>query len=517
MGVMMLNGVQYSGTIENGGGGIAPDNMIKFKAHAGNGEVKLYIKGPDDTVIDGQNICTVKGVKITRKTDGYPETETDGTIVLDLTLDDFSTYEETPYIDEGLTNNTTYYYAAFPYSDYEVYNRNTKNRSSATPKQYTIYGYMRNKNDSNPATCITYTDDAETFTAAKMNFDTGEFEYGSWADTFILNSFRPVALKYNGTVDYELDHDDQTKKLDGTASDISDSNYQGNFMVGVKPIWIYRYEDDYYEVVKFSDKKIDENYKCYANMNEAEEVLDEVFLPMFEGSNVSSKVRSIAGQAPMASTAGATEIAYAEANGSGWYLDDWSNHRLIEDLLYLLGKSTDAQSIFGTGYYTGGSSSTGLKQTGLLKSKGMFYGDNNNGPVKVFWLENYYGDRWDRTAGCVYGTDGKLKVKMHPPYNTDGTGYIDTGVTLGGSSGGYISESKMTEYGRLPVTMSGSESTYIPDGVYFNTSQLNYALSGGACTYGLHVGPSALIVSYALSNSLWGCGPSVSYKAPAAA
>lgn len=500
-----------------GGGGIAPDNMKKFMAVNASGAVKLYIEGPSDTVIDSQTVCSVKGVRIVRSTTAYPETEKDGEVILELGAADLDKYASVAFNDADIVVDTTYYYGAFPYSDNGVFNRNEKNRTSATPKDAIIYGYRRKKSDSNPDTCIEYTDEAVGMTPVSMNLSTGDFDFGSWKDTFLIRAFRPVALKYDGTVDYELDHDDQTKKLDGTASDISSLSYGGNFMVEVKPIWIHRSEMDGYEIVKFSDIQVDNTYHCYQNMNDGGEVLDAIYLPMFEGSNVSSKVRSIAGQTPMNTTVGATEIIYAQNNGSGWYLDDWSNHKLIEDLLYLLAKSTASQAKYGNGHYSGGSQASHLLQTGTLKNKGMFYGTSGNAAVKVFWLENYYGDRWDRTAGAVYGTDGKLKVKMYPPYNTDGTGYINTGVTFAGTSGGYISDTIMTEYGRLPKTASGSDSTYVPDGLWWNTSQLNYALSGGYCYNGLRVGVSCLYLADALSASAWVIGPSLSYKKPAAA
>lgn len=38
---------------DSGSGGIAPSNTVSFSATAGNGEVKLFIKEPSDTVIDG--------------------------------------------------------------------------------------------------------------------------------------------------------------------------------------------------------------------------------------------------------------------------------------------------------------------------------------------------------------------------------------------------------------------------------------------------------------------------------
>lgn len=37
------------------------------------------------------------------------------------------------YTDTGLSNGTTYYYKAFPYSDHYVYNRGASNIGQATP------------------------------------------------------------------------------------------------------------------------------------------------------------------------------------------------------------------------------------------------------------------------------------------------------------------------------------------------------------------------------------------------
>ena len=39
-------------------------------------------------------------------------------------------------------------------------------------------------------------------TPAYMDFSGGSFNYGSWADIWFIAKNRPVALKYDGTVDY---------------------------------------------------------------------------------------------------------------------------------------------------------------------------------------------------------------------------------------------------------------------------------------------------------------------------
>ena len=500
-------------------GGIPPANMVKFNAAAGNGEVKLYITPPNDTVIDGQLICTVAGVKIMRKDTEYPNTEAAGIEVLDLPREDFELYKTEPFTDSGLTNDKRYYYTAFAYSDYGLFNRNPaqENRVSATPKDYELYGFDIDPDDSNPATRVSYPADVDNaaWDPMTVNLTNGEFDLKQWARSFMLKNMRPVMLKYDGTVDYELDHDDQTKKLDGTTSDISNTSYGGNAMVEIKKIYFKRWEDDKGQHVRMSNKQLDSLFKCYAHMYDGEE-LDAIYMPMFEGSSNNGKVRSIAGQTPMNTQPGATEKTQIEANGTGWQFDDWMNAEMVTDLLYLIGKSTGLQETFGNGHYTGGSQASHLLQTGTLKNKGMFYGTSGNVAVKIFWLENYYGDRWDRKYGVFYNTSGHILVKPYPPYTIDGTNCIDTGLTITGTSGGYVSKIKMTEYGGFPIVVSGSETTFFPHGCWWSTSQLNFLIWGAHCNNDRHVG-AAFSVYNPFSYSDWFFGPSLAYKYPKAA
>lgn len=502
---------------EGGSGGIAPSNMLTFRAAPSNASVKLYIKEPADTVIDNQTISTIAGVKIMRKDTGFPNTEDAGIQVLDIKRENFGQYTDEPYVDIGLANGTTYYYAAFPYSDQGIYNRNPGNRLSATPKMYELYGFDIDPSDSNPATRVSYPADVDNaaYTKVSINMSTGACSLGSWANAFFIKNTRPVMLKYNGTVDYELDHDDQTKKKGGGTSDIANTSYGGNAMVEFPKMYFKRWEDSSGQHVRVSDMQIDSSYHCYQHMYDGHE-LDHIYLPMFEGSSVSSKVRSIAGQTPMNTQQGETEKTQIEANGSGWQFDDWIDKQMITHLLFLIGKSTDLQATFGNGHYSGGSQTSHLLATGTIKNKGMFYGTSGNAAVKFFWLENYYGDRWDRTYGVVYTTGGHILVKLYPPYNTDGSGYKDTGLTIKGTSGGYISKTKMTDSGEFPIEASGSDSTFQPDGCWFSTAQLNFLLWGASCGNGLPVG-AAFDVDAPFSHAAWDVGPSLAYKEPIAA
>ena len=84
--------------------------------------------------------------------------------------------------------------------------------------------------DSNPATRVKYLYDAVGMTPAGMNFAGGGFDYGDWGDIWFVKKNRPVMVRTDGTVDYELNHENHALKLNGGASDITKTSYGGNAM-----------------------------------------------------------------------------------------------------------------------------------------------------------------------------------------------------------------------------------------------------------------------------------------------
>lgn len=170
-----------------------------------------------------------------------------------------------------------------------------------------LYGYRVNKNDGNPDTRVEYMYDAVGMTPARMNYTTGFFDYGSWANAWFITGNKPVALKFDGTVDYELDPDDYTKKADGTNSDVSDASYAGNFMASMPTVWFKRWEDDDYEYVAISNKQITPDFYADAHDNGEGDINDMIYLPMFKGVTIDGKLRSIAGAAVEGNTSGSEE------------------------------------------------------------------------------------------------------------------------------------------------------------------------------------------------------------------
>lgn len=411
-------------------------------------------------------------------------------------------------------------------------NIKTENVAVSEKKTYTVsvkglfrYGYRKKKSEGSPSARVEYLFDAVGMTPAAMDFSNGVFNFGSWGDMWFVTGNKPLMLKSDGTVDYYLDPSDYTKKEDGSASDVSNTNYDGNAMAQFPLAYFYRYQDDTYEYEIVSDGPYDENYKAYAHTRADGSIADFFYRSCFGASGSASKLRSLKGQALAQSLTTDNQIAGATANnnnGSSWYIDTWSQREYIRTLLVLMGKSTNTQAIFGNGNCQSASSASALLTTGTLSDKGQFFGYNsNNKQVKVFHIEGFWGDQWLRTAGII-NNNGPIYYKMTPEGSgyrvTDVTGYNNSGITLSGTSGGYISATRCGEFGCIPTTISGSDSTYECDGSWFNNSQLDYLIAG-ACAYdapGMG-GAFAFNVNSAPSNADLAIGCGLSCEQPAAA
>ena len=188
------------------------------------------------------------------------------------------------------------------------------------------------------------------------------------------------------------------------------------------------------------------------------------------------------------------------------------------DLLILLGKSTNVQAVFGQGHTTGGSGASDLLTTGTLNTKGQFYGTSDTlSAVKVFHMENFWGDRWDRIVGLIY-ENGMYKAKMTPEgngYNLTGDGYttIRKGITATQAGGGWVKNAQQTEYGLFPTDLTGSEYTHDCDFHYYNPAIVSVPIVGGDCNNGGLCG-RYLHVNNVAGNAGWNIGASLFLNSP---
>ena len=399
---------------------------------------------------------------------------------------------------------------------------------------YTLYAFHIDGTESNPASKVTYLEDAKGMTPAGMDYTNGKFNYGSWEDAFFMP--RPCMVLQEGIVDYYLDPDDYTKKEDGTASDIADTTYAGNAMMewgqNGKKIW-YKVVPDPGDVtsgtVYICDEQLDPSYHAWSFINNQGREVDHFYTPIYNGSSVNDGtnevMRSMSGLAITQSLLGTEEITRCRRNNKGsdvlWYTEVVADRILINFLLILMGKSTDTQTVFGNGLITGSQTALNNYRTGALDDKGLFFGysDQTHG-VKVFGMENWWGAQWRRHAGYIKaGNDQKIKLtygrqdgSTADGYNTDGSGYINIGITPTGTSGGYIDVMNFNEYGMFGKNSSGSSSTHYCDGQWFNNSATTYALFDGYSNNGVRCGAFGCALDCTVSSATWYVGVALSYR-----
>lgn len=489
-----------------------PEPMQEFSAKS------VYVSTSDTFKVEitAKLPSGVAGAVIRRSTTGYPASETEGKLFEDITANG-------TYTDTNVMVGVMYYYSAFPYTSTGAYNRSETNRTSVIPKKGDyLFGYDLVEATSSPTGRVTYPSDVDNaaFTPAAMIFSTGKFNYGGWAfepgEKFMP---RPCMLTYAGKVDHYLDPNDYTKKVDGTASKVTDTSFGGNAMMEWPKIYTKRWEANGVYHFRCSDTPQDNTWDCWCNYDRNNNQIDHFYTPIYFGSLVSGKLRSISGVDNSVKTKVADEIAYAKANGNDWYTEVLADRLLLQDLLVMMARSTDCQTAFGYGRCQGGNSAIA---PGTMNTEGMFWGSNDKtSGVKVFGMENVWGNLWRSIAGWI-NDNGTQKVKLTrgthdgsiaTDYNTDGSGYkAIANATPAGTSGGYISSMKTEAFGRLPVTASGSSSTYEADGMWYANDYVSYAMVSGVYGFGLLDGPFTTILVHTVSDSSSSNGAALSCK-----
>ena len=401
-----------------------------------------------------------------------------------------------------------------------------------------IYGFHIAAGESDPDKMVTYLADAVDATPAYMDYTADEFNYGSWKDAFFMP--RPCMLKSDGTVDYYLDEDDYTKKEDGvTASDVANTSYDGNAMMewgrDGRKIW-YKCVPDKGNTgasVFIANYKADDNYVDYPFHNASGVSMPHFYTPIYNGSVIDGKMRSLSGQQVSNKLTATQEREKAQANNptgqSIWDIECFADRTLINFLLILMSRSVDTQTKFGQGLHTSGSEAiNNAFRTGVHNTKGLFYGTNSGAAatytnaVKVFGMCNWYGFQWRRLCGLIL-SDGSMKYKMTigqedgssvTGYNTDGANYKVAGSTaLSGTNGSYLITEWFTEDGMFPCgALDGQSTQYYCDACWYNNSGARFAFVGGGSDDGARVGAFCVSLNVGAGVSYWNLGAGLSCK-----
>lgn len=397
----------------------------------------------------------------------------------------------------------------------------------------TVYGIHITNSESDPDAKVQYIADAANMTPAHMDFTNDVFDYGSWSNAFFMP--KPCMLKYDGTVDYYLDPSDYTKKVDGTASDVANTSYEGNAMMEWPKIWLKIVPEGTggkSASIYISNENADGMFTDWNYHNASGQSKDHFYTAIYNGSLISNKLRSISGHQVMSNKTAQQEMDYAAANNpSGsyiWTTTTVTDMDLINFLLILMCKSTRVTSKYGLGLITGGTESINNSfRTGVHNTKGLFYGTNNGtastytNAVKVFGMENWWGFNFKRYSGEIID-NGTRKRKLTygqedgstvTGYNVTGNGYVTSNVdNFSGTSGGYLKECIFTNQGMFPTVVGGTNTTYYCDKVSFLTNGVIVPFFSSASTSNDGAGPFFHGYNVIASNPSWAMGANLSAR-----
>lgn len=427
-------------------------NSVKFSYTENS--VSINWGDPSDTMSGDDVIAKWAGTYLVRNESRIPLDETDGTVLVNNKVKD--AYKTAPFVDSGLIPGKTYYYNLFTYSDLNKFNRDYQG-ISVTPKKVMKYGVRIDQNNSDPDTAVTYLYNAVGKRPAKVNLETGDFDYGDWADVGFVKDCKPCMLRYDGTVDYYLNPNDYSKKEDGTLSDIANPDYQGNAMVEF-PLWyLTQYNDGNYTYIVLSQEELQQDSQAYAFTKENGEVAQKMYLSMFLAGETNSKA--------MVSLDKITPKSYHNKKmhtdpqkeiGSNYFWSSFIERDYVSALLIIISKSINLQKAFGYG------PSIPYQINDTVSAQ--FFGMNQSAgrTMNVFHLKNWWGDPYI-LGGVGIDNDryarNTIYIKPNPPFSYLGFDGYPMSLSTSGVSG-YFSKINAAKAGKVANSANGSQTTY---------------------------------------------------------
>lgn len=301
--------------------------------------------------------------------------------------------------------------------------KNMGSKSVTFKQNATIYGVKIVANESDADKRVVYTDDAKGMVPVNIVLPTTAFDdygtitYNGWDKTWIFKKFYPVMLKTDGTVDYKLDPNDQTKKASGGTSDIQNQDYDGNAMVCFEKMYLKLSMSGNDETIQLSDAPLD-GFEPIGFYREDKSAADKIYVGMFANVIKDTKLRSLAyyGARPSGSSY-ENGLKMAEANGQGYSIESHAMHTLFASIYTMLFKTSN-KDILGSGRSI--KYSTDLC-SGLRMDSGPIALKRT---VKFLYMEDYV-TAWHNKVmtGFRFGgtnnnpTHHGAYIKMYPPYD----------------------------------------------------------------------------------------------------
>lgn len=300
--------------------------------------------------------------------------------------------------------------------------------------------------DSNPATCVSYADDAVNMTAGSSAWD--EF-FGHYP--CILN---------NGVELGKLNPSDFAQYENGDSAPIT--TLGNDVMIAFPRLGVRITAENNKVIVSMTNDPNRPNFGYYAH-NRGNIKTNVFYRAAYKGYVHDDKLYSTSGQLPTINQTIGTFRTQAHNRGSGYEQSGFYQLLFLQCLYILKYKNLNSQNAVGRGFVNG----TSEQITGITNSNGMDYGSIASGTsrVKLFGIEDFWGNVWEWVDGLV--TDASRNILTNTTNFQDdgkGTGYMSNSSGFSSDTYGYIKFPQgTTETGFIIKDGGGTQTTYFSD------------------------------------------------------
>lgn len=357
---------------------------------------------------------------------------------------------------------------------------------SLTLNYFKIFGVSIDLSNSDPASAVTYTDDAVGMTAGSS----------AWDSEPIFKDIKPCLL-LNGVVQKYLNKNNYAQDTSGATADIT-SGSAGDVMVEIPKCGVKIATSGNTLTIKITDNPnaTGDGFHYYAHTRATEGDCDKLYVGAYLGYTTSSKLRSLSGKSPTVNQTIGTFRTQAQANGAGYDQISFFALTLLQCLFLIRYKNRNSQVALGRGYVD----ASAKANTGETNANGMYYGSTSGTThVKFAGIEDFWGNLYYWIDG-LYSDGSRNVLTAFDNYNDTGSGYTSRGKGATSNIGNYMSKPQgTTETGFIAKEVSGSSSTYFCD--YASLSASRLAHFGGSWNDGGSAGAFRLVVNSSASSA----------------
>ena len=261
----------------------------------------------------------------------------------------------------------------------------------------------------------------------KITSSDGKMTYTYWLEYF---GIRPCVLR-NGVVQYYLNPDDFTKKVDGNAVNLASLPLGDDVMIEIPRIGIKSESVNDLIHIRLTKKSDLPDYDYSAFSRDKWNDCDKIYVGTYKSYVTGGKMYSAINKQPTVSMTLAQYRDAAKARGAGYYDVTYAVDELIQCLYCAIVRNMDSQTAIGQGV-TGVSAAIntgGSEKYGMCMENATTTDKDNQHHVKFLGIEDMWGNVWQWEDGIIKterdssGYSEILRAPYAAAMNSEGTGY----------------------------------------------------------------------------------------------